>query len=221
MITSRILIAGSIFFALACDGSISIQASAGSADGSLDSQVESSPSSGDGDSGDESVATGMPETGAPDQSVSEGGSAPDVEAATDTGAGADVEAGPSQPFSCPGPSSPWRGVDTTACNPFSNTGCAAGQTCALVDSSAVGCVPSNLAASDAGTGRQGWPCTAGPGCGDGTTCNQKQLCGVYCCTDVDCAATGLAGLRCVGLTYAGDAGLVADAGAWHQWGVCQ
>lgn len=163
---------------------------------------------GSSDGGNESAATGVPEAGATDRNVPEVDSAPDV------------EAGPSQPLSCTGTSSPWQGIDTATCNPIGNRGCAAGQACAIVAPTAAGCVPSNLAARNTGAGGQGYPCGTQYGCADGTICNQNQVCGTYCCSIADCAATGFAGLHCVALQYAGDAG-IGDGSASGRFGVCQ
>jgi hypothetical protein len=132
------------------------------------------------------------------------------------------DAGPQQFFVCP---NVWIGVDTSACDPRGQTGCANGEACAVVSPTAVGCVPSNLAADDAGAGKQNYPCGTNYGCADGTYCNQKNECGAYCCTDQDCyTLTGQSGLNCVQTQFAGgvDAG-ASDAAAFPPgtFGVCQ
>lgn len=136
-----------------------------------------------------------------------------------------VEGPAPQLISCP---NVWVGIDTSTCDPRNPyVGCPAGQACAIVSPNAVGCVPSNLAALDAGAGKQGWPCAANPGCGDGTICNGKNVCGVFCCNNADCAATGMSGLTCHLYQVATDAGAASsdaasgDGAAPGTYGVCE
>ncbi len=69
----------------------------------------------------------------------------------------------------------------TTCSPVAGTGCAAGQTCTLVDACGTpGCGTS-------GAGGQGSPCTMPADCGGRTVCLSDGLCHQFCNTDGDCA----------------------------------
>jgi hypothetical protein len=130
-----------------------------------------------------------------------------------------IDSGAGQLLSCP---NVWVGIDTSACDPRNPyVGCPSGQACAVVSPTAVGCVPSNTAALDAGSGKQGWPCAAGAGCGDGTYCNSQMICGIYCCSNADCAATGMSGLTCRQFQFAASDGGSGDASAAGLFGVCE
>jgi hypothetical protein len=145
--------------------------------------------------------------------------APEAEAAV---ADVSVEAPPGPLISCP---NIWTGIDTAACDPRNPyVGCQAGNACAIVSANAVGCVPSNLSAIDAGTGMQGYPCGTSYGCADGTICNSKTKCGIFCCNNADCAATGFSGLLChyyQVVVDAGADGAAGDAATPGTYGVCE
>jgi hypothetical protein len=162
-----------------------------------------------------SSVTSMPATvdaGAPEGAVS----APVV----DSGPTMTVDAG-SQTVSC---TNVWAGIDTSACNPLTQTGCPSGQACAVVSPTAVGCIPSNASAPpDGGVGKQTYPCAI-HGCADGYACNQSSQCGLFCCQNSDCNATGQSGLSCVPQSAAAlsDGGAMSEGGAaGGTFGVCQ
>jgi hypothetical protein len=131
-----------------------------------------------------------------------------------------VEAGPQPMLSCP---NVWIGVDTTVCDPVKQTGCSQGMACNLVSASAVGCIPHNLVAADAGlTASSYWPCGTADGCPDGTYCNPNQVCAPFCCINTDCGGTGRI---CAQLSAPADGGAPeggADGGApVGKIGLCQ
>jgi hypothetical protein len=124
---------------------------------------------------------------------------------------------PSQALSCP---NVWT-IDTSACNPVTQTGCPTGMACAVVSPTAVGCVGSNLKAADAGAGKEGYPCSV-YGCADGFMCNQAAVCGGFCCQNSDCLAYG-DGLQCTPQAAAAsvDGGVSEGGAAGGTFGVCQ